>query len=85
MWAVMRLWTAADSIARLRGVERVFIIVCSCRFVCKSKVVSFGKSGLDGQHTVAGLIHEFFCRTDIAGNHFFSVLESASQGGLTFL
>ena len=89
MWAVMRFWTAADSIARSRGGRTsIYNSLLLCRFVCKPKGVSFGKSGLDAQHTVAGLwllIHELFCRTSIAGNHFFSVLERASQGGLIFL
>ena len=74
----MRFWTADDSIARFRGGRTsIYINLLLCRFVCKQKDVSFGKSGLDAQHTVAGiwlLINELFCRTDIAGIHFFSVL-----------
>ena len=85
----MRFWTAAGSIARLRGGRTsIYKSLLVCRFVCKPKGVSFGKSGLDAQHTVAGLwllIHDLFCITGIAGNHFFSVLMSASQCGLTFL
>ena len=80
----MRFWTAANSIAQLRGVEQVLL----CRFVFRPKDGSFGKFGLDAQQTVADLwllLHELFCRTGIAGNHFFSVLPIASQGGITFL